>query len=139
MIWDSESLPDDWNIAIIIPILKKGDKINCKNYLGNSLLKTVYKIFAMIVTRRLINLAEKVLREYQCGFRPERSTVDQIFAIKQSMEKSYEHSIDLHMLIIDFKQAFDSINRMTFPATFRNCKIPEKLTQIRIKTNDTRQ
>jgi hypothetical protein len=35
--------------------------------------------------------------------------MDEIFFIRQMSEKFYEHDIDIHMLFIDFKQAFDSI------------------------------
>jgi hypothetical protein len=54
---------------------------------------------------------EDILGEYQCGFRPQRETMDQIFVARQILEKFYMHDIDLHLLFIDFKNAFDSINQ----------------------------
>lgn len=51
-----------------------------------------------------------ILGEYECGFQSNRST-DELFAVRQMMEKFYEHDTDLHFLFIDFKQAFDSVNR----------------------------
>jgi len=32
IIWNSETIPEDWNTAVICPILKKGDPIKAKNY-----------------------------------------------------------------------------------------------------------
>ena len=49
--------------------------------------------------------------EYQCRFRPQKRTMDQIFVVRQILEKFYMHDIDLHFLFIDFKKAFDSINQ----------------------------
>jgi hypothetical protein len=44
-IWNKEEFPDHWKESIIVPINKKGDKTDCNNYRGVSLLLTSYKIF----------------------------------------------------------------------------------------------
>jgi hypothetical protein len=33
-IWNDEELPEEWNKAIVVPLYKKGDKLNCNNYRG---------------------------------------------------------------------------------------------------------
>ena len=33
-VWDSESMPSDWNLGIIYPIYKKEDRLDCNNYRG---------------------------------------------------------------------------------------------------------
>jgi hypothetical protein len=64
--------------------------------------------------------------EYQCGFRPNRSTIDQIFVMRQTMEKRYEYNTDLHMLFIDFRQTFDSIYRNQSFMALESYGIPKK-------------
>jgi len=49
--------------------------------------------------------------DYQCGYCRERSTVDQIFTVRQILEKCSEHGKDTHHLFIDFRAAYGSINR----------------------------
>ena len=44
-IWKKEELPEDWKGLIIVPIYKEGNKTDCSNYRGISLLPTTYKIF----------------------------------------------------------------------------------------------
>ena len=48
-IWNKEELPDEWKESIIVPICKKGDKTDCNNYRGISLLPTTYKVLSNIL------------------------------------------------------------------------------------------
>jgi hypothetical protein len=65
----------------------KGDKTDCNNYRGISLLPTTYKILSNILLSRLIPYAEEVIGDHQCGVRRNRSTVDHIFCVRQLLEK----------------------------------------------------
>ena len=51
-IWNKEELPEEWKESIIVPIHKKGDKTDCNNYSGISLLQTTYKILSNILLSR---------------------------------------------------------------------------------------
>ena len=37
-IWNKKELPEEWGESIIVPIYKKGDKTDCSNYRGISIL-----------------------------------------------------------------------------------------------------
>jgi sorting nexin-29 len=41
----------------------------------------------------------------------EDAVADQLFTVKQLLEKFCEHDIDLYQIFVDFKQAYDSIKR----------------------------
>jgi hypothetical protein len=78
-IWEKEYVPKEWRKSIICPIYKKGDKLECMNYRG---ICTAYKVFANILGNRLEPITEHIIGEYQAGFRPGRSTIDQLFTVK---------------------------------------------------------
>jgi hypothetical protein len=45
-IWNKEEFHEEWKESLIVPIYKKGNKTDCNNYRGNSLLPTTYKILS---------------------------------------------------------------------------------------------
>jgi len=67
-IWNKEELPEEWKESIIVSVYKKGDKTDCNNYRGISLLPTMYKMLSNILLSRLIPYAEEVIGDHQCGF-----------------------------------------------------------------------
>ena len=94
-------MPEEWKELIIVPIYKKGDKTDCSNYRGISLLQTTYKILSNILLSRLTSYAEEIIGDHQCGFRRNRPTADHIFYIPQIPEKNWEHNEAVHQLFID--------------------------------------
>lgn len=66
---------------------------------------------SIAILHRLENYLSEIISEYQCGFMKGRSITDHIFTFRQVMKKFYEHDKDLHMVFIDFQQAYDSIIR----------------------------
>jgi sorting nexin-29 len=56
--------------------------------------------------------------------------MDQIFIVRQILEKFYAHDIDLHLLFIDFKKAFDSINQKKLLDPLVSFGIPKKIERL---------
>ncbi|MGC8720952.1 MAG: hypothetical protein ACP5TY_13225, partial [Thermodesulforhabdaceae bacterium] len=52
-IWSLESMPSDWSLSVLCPVLKKGDATICANYLGISFLNIAYKILSSVLCERL--------------------------------------------------------------------------------------
>jgi Reverse transcriptase (RNA-dependent DNA polymerase) len=129
-VWDEEKLPEDWLTALVIPIHKKVNRQKCENHCGISLLNVSYKILAEILYERLAVYAEEIIGDYQGGFRIGRSTIDQIFTIRQIMEKAWEYNVTIHQLFVDFKQAYDSIDRSALFMIMEEFGFPKKLINL---------
>ena len=99
--WKLGAAPKEWQTGTIIPIFKKGDRKDCNNYRGISLLSLPGKVYAKCLERRCREIVEPLLEESQCGFRPGRSTTDQIFTLRQIFEKSWEYAKDIYACFVD--------------------------------------
>jgi hypothetical protein len=91
-IWNKKELPQQWKESVIVPIYKKGDKTDCNNYRGISLLSTAHKILSNNLLARLTSYVNEIIGDHQCGFYHKRSTMDQIFYILQIQKKKWEYN-----------------------------------------------
>lgn len=117
-------------MGIICPIYKKGDKLECSNHRGIMLLNIAYKVFATILHKRLVPYGEETIGEYQSGFRRDRSTTDQLFCIRQVLEKGREFNVEMHHLFVDFKAAYDSVIREKLWSIMAEFGFPNKLIAL---------
>jgi hypothetical protein len=99
------------SIAIIVPMYKKGDNRLCQKHRGISLLRIPGNIYERIFESRLRSNAEDQVEESQCGFRPNRSTQDLIFALIQISEKTIEYGKEVHLCFLDLVKAFARVPR----------------------------
>jgi hypothetical protein len=68
-------------------LLYQFTKTDRNNYRGISLLSTSYNILLNILLSRLVPYIDEIIGDHQCGFRRNRSTTEQIFCIRQILEK----------------------------------------------------
>eukprot|EP00102_Acyrthosiphon_pisum_P016797 XP_008187888.1 PREDICTED: uncharacterized protein LOC103310660 [Acyrthosiphon pisum] len=91
---------------------------------------TAYKALSIAILRRIEALTIYTVGKYQCGFTKGRSTNDLIFTLRQIMEKYYEFDKDLHMTFIDFRQAYDSVDREQLWIVLQNVRLFKKLVSL---------
>ena len=49
---DKTQMPQEWETRMVINLHKKGTKSKCENYRGITLLRTAYKLFAIIIKKK---------------------------------------------------------------------------------------
>ena len=61
--WKFCKTPRDWQTGVIIPIFKKGDRKQCTNYRGISLLSLPEKVYAKCLERKCREIVESKLED----------------------------------------------------------------------------
>ena len=129
--WKQGYIPQDMRDSNIVTLYKnKGDRSDCNNYRGISLLSVVGKAFARVALARLQILASRVYPESQCGFRAGRSTVDMIFSLRQLQEKCREQQMPLYIAFIDLTKAFDMVSRSGLFRILQKIGCPPRLLAV---------
>ena len=103
-------MPEMWRSSIITPIFKgKGSAMECSNYRGIKLLCHAMKLYERMVENKLRKQIEISSNQY--GFRPGKSSMETIFALRILQKKYLEKRKELHMVFVDLKKAYDRIPR----------------------------
>lgn len=129
-VWEKREMPQDWTKALICPIHKKGSRSVASNYRPISLLNVTYKILSQLINNMLKQESENKIGRYQAGFRSGKSVIDQIFILKQCHEKCSKKNIQIHALLVDFKQAYDKIRRTGIYTALKNLGITEEVIKL---------
>ena len=130
-IWMDECIPDEWTKSIILTMPKKGDITKCENYRTISLINHSSKILLEIIRRRMKPYVESILAEEQAGFRPGRSTVEQVFALKLLIQHRIEKKDGkVFAVFIDYKKAFDRVWHDGLFSVLQHYGVPQKLINI---------
>lgn len=101
-------VPLDWRIATIVMLYKgKGDKAECKNHRGISLLSVLGKLYGRLVIERIREETDSKVWDTQGGFRPGRGCTDQIFSLQQIVEKYLSRNKRVYCAFVDLEKAYD--------------------------------
>ncbi|KAK3520782.1 hypothetical protein QTP70_032353 [Hemibagrus guttatus] len=109
--WQSGTVSLDWATGVVIPLFKKGDWRVCSNYRGITFLSLPGKVYSRVLERRVRPLVETRIQEEQCGFRPSRGTLDQLYTLHRVLKGSWEFAQPVHMCFVDLEKAFDHVPR----------------------------
>ena len=112
-ILEREEFPETWSEGIRSSIFKGGDNLDTNNYRGITVLPVFEKIFEIIVQRRFeyVNEAFKRTDKYNGGFLKGCRTADNLFILQCLVERQLNLNQNLIIVFVDFKQAFDIMNR----------------------------
>ena len=128
-----DGFPDpeaELDTAILVPIYKgKGTPDDLNNFRGIAVLPALTKLYATLLNRRLARaLSTAGLRAAtQFGFRAKRGTAEAAFVLRTALDS--REGQPTAMLFVDFKKAFDSVQRPVLWQLMRNLGIPERFVR----------
>lgn len=119
--------PDTWRISKIVSIPKKGPSTDLDNQRGIALECTLAKLLNSILRSRILPGLDRVLLSIQSGFRPGRSTVEQIATVPNVVEACKTRKKAISIIFVDFRKAFDSVYRGSIAWLLRHYGVPAVL------------
>ena len=134
ILFNTSTFPLRWAVAIVVPLYKKGEVNNPDNYRGISLLSVTSKIFTGILNKRLYNWAEEneKINVEQAGFRRSHSTIDHIYTLHSIISNCLygRKRSKMYVCFVDFKKAFDTVNRTTLWGVLERQGVTNKMLSI---------
>lgn len=106
---NGDPVPAEWKEAYISSIHKKGNKLECSNYRGISVTSTMSRLYGRIIRDLIEQEYMNKEEEEQSGFRAGRTCTDNIFCLKQVIEKRSAVSQETHLMFIDLQKAYDTV------------------------------
>ena len=99
-------LPESWKETRLILVYKgHGDHPGCiDSYRGVGIGAASLKVFCLILEERLTEFMEKILTQYQMGFRRDSGTQEAALLLSESVRGS-----NANLLFIDIVKAYDSV------------------------------
>lgn len=103
------ALPISVNTGVVKLIHKRGAKDILDNWRPITCLTSIYKIFALVLTKRITHLLHSILLSEQKGFIKGRFILDAIISLWEGINLAQEEDLDFIFLKIDFDKAYDRV------------------------------
>ena len=103
-------LPENWKIANIVPVYKKGGKEHAENYRPISLLSTVSKVLERCVLNNIRSKLYQVITASQHGFTRGKSCVTNLLEVINHISSVLDDGGQVNAVFLDMSKAFDKVN-----------------------------
>ena len=108
---ETGEVPEEWKVADITPIFKKGDRECPANFRPISLTSIIGKMLEGIIVDRIVEHLESqnLILDSQHGFRRHRSCLTNLLEFFHKMLCEYDKDKAVDILYLDFQKAFDKV------------------------------
>ena len=104
--------PEKFQISKVTPINNGGEEMYPFNYRPICTISALTQIFEKLVCKQLVNYlkSNKILYEFQFGFRKGHSTSQAIAEIADNLRNAIDDNLCSCGVLLDFSKAFDTVN-----------------------------
>ena len=103
--------PSEMKLADITPVFKKEDRTKKENYRPISILSNLSKVFERCLYNQLSVFFDKILLQYQCGFRKRFNAQHCLINLLIKWRQSLDQGLVFGALLTDLSNAFDCLSR----------------------------
>ncbi|CAB3990484.1 Hypothetical predicted protein [Paramuricea clavata] len=103
-------VPDEWKLANVVPVFKKGEKDRVENYRPISLLCIVSKLLERCILNHLRFYLQNIINHCQHGFTPRKSCTTQLIQVIDTIGKLLDQREQIDVVYLDMSKAFDKLN-----------------------------
>ena len=110
--FSSGSFPSILKTAKVVPVFKKGSKLDCCNYRSISLLLHVEKIIEKFMYKRVYNFLShnNTIYDLQFGFRQKFSTSHVLNNLTENIRQALDNGYIECGIFVDLQKAFDTVD-----------------------------
>ena len=111
---NSGLIPNDWKLAHVTPLFKKGSKSECKNYRPVSLTSILCKILESIIKDSINEhlIKYSLIKNSQHGFRTGKSCLSNLLDFYNIVTAWLDKSNCVDIVYLDFAKAFDKVSHL---------------------------
>ena len=104
--------PNILKTSSVLPLFKKGSKLDCGNYRPISLLSNISKLLERLMYKRFYNFLNvyNCISELQFGFRSQHSTSHTLVSITEKIREAIDTGHFACGVFIDLQKAFDTVD-----------------------------
>jgi hypothetical protein len=106
-------VPEDWKMANVTPIFKKGSKADPGNYRPVSLTSVCCRVLESVIRDELMShlLSNNLLNPSQHGFMPGKSCTTNLLEFMETVTRAIDAGKPFDIVYLDFAKAFDKVPR----------------------------
>ena len=133
VMWATGCTPDGWKESYTVLLYKnKGTILELEYYRRIGLENTLYKFWTKVVQGVFAAYADKhrILSQEQGGFRAHCNTIHQLEVHTMLLEDARLNGQDIFTLMVDLKEAFDTINHQKMYQIMQDLGYPSDAVQV---------